>query len=264
VDRGAAGGGRHDLRDRQEEGPLTSDGRFPATRRSVVLAVRSGDPEERGWALAVLVEQYWKPVYKYLRVRHRASDEDAQDLTQGFFARALDRDVLAGFEPAKGSFRTFLRVCLDRHAANERKAARRQKRGGGAPPLALDWRDAEGELRELAVTDGMTPDEYFHQEWVRSFFGVVVEALRAELAAEGKAVYFTLFERYDLECPPGPRPTYAELAAELGVKATDVTNHLASARRRFRRLALARLRELCASDEEFEREAGDLLGGTAA
>lgn len=210
----------------------------------------------------MLVDQYWKPVYKYLRVRHQAADEDAQDLTQGFFARALDRDVLAGFDPARGSFRTFLRVCLDRYAANERKAARRRKRGGGVPALALDWRDAEGELRELAIPDGTTPDEYFRQEWIRSFFGGVVEALRAELAAEGKAVYFTLFERYDLEPPPGPRPTYGDLAAELGLKATDVTNHLASARRRFRRLALARLRELCASDEELEREARDLLGGT--
>jgi len=211
----------------------------------------------------VLVEQYWKPVYKYLRVRHQASYEDAQDLTQGFFARVLDRDVLAAFEPARGSFRTFLRVCLDRYAANERKAARRQKRGGGVPALALDWRDAEGELRQLDVADGMTPDELFKQEWIRSFFGVVVEALRQELTAEGKAVYYTLFERYDLEPPADPRPTYGDLAEELGLKTTDVTNHLASARRRFRRLALARLRELCASDEEFEREAADLLGGPA-
>lgn len=211
----------------------------------------------------MLVEQYWKPVYKYLRVRHQAADEDAQDLTQGFFARLLDRGVLGAFEPAKGSFRTFLRVCLDRYAANERKAARRQKRGGGVPALALDWRDAEGELRQLEIPDGMTPDELFEREWIRSFFGVVVEALRQELTAEGKAVYYTLFERYDLELPAGPRPTYGDLAEEHSLKVTDVTNYLASTRRRFRRLALARLRELCASDEEFEREARDLLGGPA-
>lgn len=239
-------------------------GRFPVTRRSAVLATRSDDERERGWAFETLVAQYWKPVYKYLRIRFRLSNEDAKDHTQGFFAKAIEKGYFAAFDPAKGTFRTFLRTCLDRFVANERKAASRLKRAGDALTESLDFTDAEGELRQREIPDGVSLDEFFHREWVRSFFALAVEALRRELEAEGKQVYFTVFERYDLEGPSGPKVTYRDLAEELGIAVTDVTNHLASARRRFRRLVLAKLREISASDAEFESEARELLGGTAA
>lgn len=244
-------------------GDIAAGGRFPKTRRSAVLATRSHDAGERRQAFELLVSQYWKPVYKYLRIRWRKSDEDAEDSTQEFFATAIDKGYFASFDPGKGTFRTFLRTCLDRWVANEKKAASRLKRAGSALVRGLDFTDAEGEIRQLAIPDGVTPDQYFHQEWVRSFFGLVVEDLRRELAAEGKGVYFTVFERYDLEPPSGARVTYRELALELGIAPTDVTNHLASARRRFRRLVLARLREVTVTEEEYESEARQLLGGPA-
>lgn len=237
-------------------------GRFPVTRKSAVLATRSDDEGERGWAHETLVDLYWKPVYKYLRIRYRFSNEDAKDHTQGFFAKAIEKRYFAAFDPAKGTFRTFLRTCLDRWVANEKKAAGRQKRAGNALVESLDFTDAEGEIRQREIPDGMSLEEYFHREWVRSFFALAVDALRRELEAEGKEVYFTLFERYDLEPPSGAKVTYRDLADELGIAVTDVTNHLASARRRFRRLVLARLREVSASDAEFESEARELLGST--
>lgn len=237
--------------------------RFPQTRRSAVLATRSRDARERRQAFEVLVTQYWRPVYKYLRIRWRQSDEDAKDSTQGFFTKAIDKGYFASFDPEKGTFRTFLRTCLDRWVANERKAAGRLKRAGDAVVLGLDFTDAEGEIRQLSIPDGLSLDDYFHQEWVRSFFSLVVEDLRRELATEGKDVYFTIFERYDLEPPSDKKATYKDLAAELGIQATDVTNHLASARRRFRRRVLSRLREVTVSEEEFETEARHLLGGAA-
>lgn len=235
-------------------------GGFPPTRRSAVLAVSSADAAERDWAFETLIAQYWKPVYKYLRLRFRLPNEDAKDLTQGFFARAIEQGTFASFDPARGSFRTFLRACLDRWVADERKAASRQKRGGGAVLVALDFHDAEGEIRELALPDGVTPDEYFQREWVRGFFALAVVALRDELATEGKDAWFTIFERYDLDPPAEGRPTYRALADELGLKPTDVTNHLAAVRRRFRRRVLDMLRESTASDAEFEAEARALLG----
>jgi hypothetical protein len=102
-------------------------------------------------------------------------------------------------------------------------------------------------------------EEFFEREWTRSFFGLVVDDLREECAAHGRDLAFRLFERYDLE-DDGARTTYRDLAAELGVKVTDVTNHLSHARRQFRRIALARLREITASDEEWREEARALLG----
>lgn len=224
--------------------------RFPATRRSVLLAARDADPEVRRQALDTLIDSYWKPVYKYLRVQHRAEGDEAQDLTQSFFALALEKGTFDRYDPGRARFRTFLRLVLDGFVANERKAARREKRGGGA--LALDFESAEAELARSPSQD-LTPEEYFHREWVRGLFGRAVERLRAETSPRR----FLLFERYDLE---EERPTYAELAGELGITTVQVTNELAAARRDFRRLVLDELRALTGSEAEFRAEARDVLG----
>jgi DNA-directed RNA polymerase specialized sigma24 family protein len=236
-------------------------GRFPATRQSVILAARSADPGTRDRALETLAASYWRPVYKYLRVRWQASPQDAQDLTQGFFAAALEKGFFERYDPARARFRTFLRTCLDGFVAKQRQSAGRLKRGGGVRHVALDFEDAEGELHRLEVPDGLDMEEYFHREWLRHLVSRSVEALRRECQAEGRTTHFTLFERYDLEGPDAlERPSYAVLAAELGLPVTQVTNRLAWARRRFRALLLDELRGATGSDEEFRAEARLLLG----
>src|SRR5215210_1536610 len=147
---------------------------FPATRRSVLLAARDADPQVRRQALDTLIDSYWKPVYKYLRVQHRSQGEEAQDLTQSFFALALEKGTFDRYDPVKARFRTFLRLCLDGFVANERKAASRQKRGGGVDLLSLDFEGAEAEVARSPSTD-LTPEDYFHREWVRSLFARAVE-----------------------------------------------------------------------------------------
>jgi RNA polymerase sigma factor (sigma-70 family) len=234
---------------------------FPLTRRSVVRAAASADPETRRRAFETLVDAYWKPVYKYLRLKWGAAGEDAEDLTQGFFARALEKGFFDRFDPGRARFRTYLRTCLDGFVANERQAAQRLKRGGGAEHVSLDFAGAEAELRRQGPPAGGDMEEYFHREWVRSLFGLAVEALRRRCAEAGKAVPFALFERYDLEAPDsGDRVRYADLAREFGLRVTQVTNHLAAVRRDFRRLLLDRLRELTATEEEFRAEARQILG----
>ncbi len=235
-------------------------GRFPTTRWSAVVGARSADATERSRSFETLIAAYWKPVYKHLRARRGESREDAQDLTQGFFLRAMEKDFFAAYDPAKGRFRTFLRTCLDGYLANERKAAGRLKRGGGSAPLPLEFETAEGELGRAEPPAPVSLDRYFETEWVRSLFGLAVEGLRAECEARGVPLRFRLFERYDLDDSGGRRPTYEALASELGLSVSQVTNHLAAARREFRRVLLERLRELTASDEEFRREAELLLG----
>lgn len=235
-------------------------GRFPATRHSAVLAAQSADLIERERGLAILVETYWKPAYKYLRVRFRESNEDAKDLTQGFFTRALEKDFFDGYDPARGSFRTYLRTCLDRYVANEKKAAGRAKRSPGTPLIPLDFDAAEGEISRQVPAGGQTLEQYFHAEWVRSLFSLAVDKLREECALRGKDLPYRLFERYELDRDPDEKLTYERLASEFGIPATQVTNFLAFARREFRRIVLEKLREITANDHEFREEARSLLG----
>ena len=235
-------------------------GRFPITRFSAVLGARSGDEAERRRSIETLIAVYWKPVYTYLRLRWRRGGEDAKDLTQGFFLRALEKDFFAGYEPAKGRFRTFLRACLDRYVANQDQAESRLKRGGSAPAVPLEFAAAEADLAAARATSARSPEESFDAEWVRSLFGLAIEALRADCAASGKEVHFRLFERYDLEDAGAGRATYETLAAEFHLPVTQVTNHLAFARRELRRHLLLALREITGSDEEYRREARLLLG----
>ena len=234
---------------------------FPATRHSVILAAASTDPEARRQAYASIVEAYWKPVYKYTRLKWHAAEDEAEDLTQAFFARAFEKSFFTSYDPRKARFRTFLRTCLDGFVANERKASQRLKRGGSVRLVPLDFKTAEGELRQHDVAVPADMEEYFDHEWARSIFGLAVERLRKYYAEGGREKYFTVFERYDLQnAEAGQRTTYAELAEELGLRSTDVTNYLAAARRQFRAFVLERLRELTGSDEEFSAEAKRLLG----
>jgi RNA polymerase sigma factor (sigma-70 family) len=234
---------------------------FPLTRYSVVLGAASPDAETRQRAFSSLVEAYWKPVYKYVRLKWQASPEEAEDLTQGFFARAFEKDFFRPYDPVKARFRTFLRTCLDGFIANERKAAGRLKRGGAVQLVALDFETAEGELRQHDVAVPADMEEYFEREWARSVLALSVDRLRAHYASAGREKYFYVFERYDLEATTsGERVTYAEIAKDIGAQATDVTNYLAAARRQLRAIVLERLRELTASDDEFRDEARRLLG----
>jgi len=216
--------------------------------------VAHADPEVRRLAWESLATLYWPPVCAYLRLKWRVAAEDAQDLAQAFFARALEKGFFDGYDPGRARFRTYLRTCLDGFVANERAAASRLKRGGGAVHVPFETEVVAGSA------DG-DPQACFHREWVRSLFGQALEALRAEAEATGKPAAFRAFELYDLEGPQGrERPTYASLAAELGMPVTQVTNHLAAMRRAFRRHVLESLRSCCGSEEEFRAEARDLLG----
>ena len=235
---------------------------FPATRHSVVREAASADPETRRRGFEALAAAYWKAVYKHLRFTG-ISREDAEDLTQGFFARAYEKGFFDGYDPGRSRFRTFLRVCLDGFVSNERAAARTLKRGGGRPLLSLDFEGAEGELSRVVSAPAADPDESFRREWVRGIFAQAVESLRRRARDLGKEAALAVFERYDLDGPDAVRkPTYADLAQELGLPVTQVTNHLVWARREFRRLAMEALASQCGSDEEFKAEARDLFGAS--
>ena len=233
---------------------------FPVTRHSIVAAIRSEQAEVRRSAFDALVSAYWKPVFKYVRLKWRASPEDAADLTQAFFLRAFEKEFFAGFDPARARFRTFLRTCLDGFVSNTRKAEGRLKRGGAVVLVPLDFDEAERELRHQATNAIEDFDAYFHREWLRGLFASAAARLRDACAERGRPERFAVFEQYDLAGEDRERPTYGELARRLGLSTTDVTNDLAAARREFRRFVLDALREQCATDEEFDAESRALTG----
>lgn len=235
---------------------------FPVTHLSLLRRARSDDAETRARALGALAAVYWAPIYTHVRLAHGQQPADAEDLTQGFFAEALRRDLFARYDPQRARFRTFVRRCVDSFVANELQAARRQKRGGATTFVSVEAAEIESRLTNA---DGAPdPDAVFHDEWVRSVLETAVARFREHCLAAGRPVHRAIFERYDLVASDDERPTYAQLAAEHHIPLTQVTNWLAAARRDFRAIVLEILRDLCADEDEFRDEARALLGRDVA
>ncbi len=238
---------------------------FPPTGFTLLQRLASADARERARGFEVLARLYWRPVYTHLRLKWQLDPPDAEDLTQEFLAGLHAGNTLGSFDPARGRFRTFLRGCLDHQAANARRAGQRLKRGGGVAHLSLDFTGAERDLAAGAVDGEAVLEARFHAEWVTALFAAALEEFRRRADDGRHAVHLALFERYDLRPAAGAeRPTYAALAREFALPATQVTNFLAWARREFRRALLDTLRAGCASEEEFRAEARELLGTDAA
>lgn len=232
--------------------------KFPVTNHSAIIAARSEDQLVRSRAFDTILASYWKPAYKYIRLKWQAGNEDAKDLTQGFFTNAFEKNYFATYDPRKASFQTFLRTCLDGFVANERKAGRRLKRGGDMDHYQLDFVSAEAELASHVSDLSLSPEDYFHREWVRWMFTLAVAELRRWCDETGRTLHFQLFERYDLR--DDANVSYASLAKEFGLDPATVNNYLAAVRREFRKIVLEKLREITATDEEFRAEARSLLG----
>lgn len=232
---------------------------FPKTHHSAIDAARSEDPQQRRHAFEAILESYWKPVYKYVRIKWQVNNEDGKDLTQGFFANVLEKNHLANYDISKASFQTFLRTCVDGYVANQQKAQQRLKRGGGVDMFSLDFGGAETELALHPPATNLSPEEYFQQEWTRNLFTLAVETLRRKYEQSDRATRFQIFEKYDLEDSP-EKTSYNALADEFGLTTTTVNNHLAAARRDFRKILIEKLRQLTASDGEFRLAARQLLG----
>ena len=232
---------------------------YPTTRHSLVAAAGATGAPERRAAVDALIRLYWRPAYGRLRLKWRLEPSDAEDLVQEFFAGLLDGEVFAGYDHRRARFRTYLRSCLDHFAAKAQRDERRLKRGGGATHLALDFVGAERELGPAELPD---PDGWFDREWVRALLTHGVEELRHQTLGTAREIRFRVFESYDLlPQDDASRPGYRDLAARFDLPVTQVTNHLAWARRELRRLVLARLAQVTGSDAELRDEAEELFGG---
>jgi RNA polymerase sigma factor (sigma-70 family) len=214
-------------------------GQFPSTRVSLLEAATGSVPNE---ALERVAALYWKPVYRFIRRKFGKDNEDAKDLTQSFFTSAIQRDFFARFDPAKASFRTYLRMAVERFAANQHATENRQKRGG----------DIEFEPLEEQAAASESPEQIFEREWQRQLFALALDDLRAHCERSGKQLQFQVFEAYDLAT--GDRPSYAGLAAHYGIAETSVTNYLAWARGLLRGFVTEHLRGVTSGERELREE----------
>lgn len=211
-------------------------------------------------ALNRLCKVYWYPLYVYVR-RRGYSATDAQDLTQEFFARLLERRALAAADPARGRFRSFLLTAMNNFLIHEWEKARALKRGGGAEIHSLDLALAESRY-DLEPADAATPDRIFDKQWALALLNQVLDRLEAESAAEGKADSFAVLK----QTLAGGRESqpYAELAAKLGLSEGAVKVAVHRLRLRYRSLVRAEIANTVARPEDVEEEMRHLFAALAA
>jgi RNA polymerase sigma-70 factor (ECF subfamily) len=195
--------------------------------------------------LATLCAAYWYPLYAYVR-RQGYSADQAEDLTQGFFARVLEKDVLRGVDRAKGTFRSFLLACLRHYLANERDRPRARKRGGGQRLLPLDFLDAETRYkREPSHT--LTPERLYERQWALTLLDLVLNRLQQEMASAGRGMQFDKLKVF--LTGETAELSYHEVGASFGLSEGAV------------KVAVHRLRRRCR--ELLREEIGRLVGDPA-
>ena len=184
---------------------------FATTHWSVVLAAADQETPAAAAALENLCRSYWYPLYAYVR-RRGYSPEDAQDLTQEFFARFLEKGSFRLADPTRGRFRTFLLKSLQHFLADDWKRAHRAKRGGGTFQLPLDGVAADARYAaELA--DSATPERLYEERWAMTLLEQVLARMREEYGRAGKARLFEALQ--DLLWGPDASVSYGALATEL-------------------------------------------------
>jgi DNA-directed RNA polymerase specialized sigma24 family protein len=218
----------------------------------VLEALRSPSSEERRRGAELLVRAYRAPVRDLMAWKWHLEPADAEDRVQDFFVAALEKRWFDRFDAQRGRFRSYLRVLADRFVAHAVEAESRQKRGGGLVAVSLDQVDT------LLPDGDREAERRFRDAWVRSVFELALQALRDEATARDRAVHLALFEAYDLA--GSERPSYADLGREHSLGESQVINHLAWSRRRFRHHVLATVRSLAGSDVEYRDDVRDLLG----
>jgi RNA polymerase sigma-70 factor (ECF subfamily) len=229
--------------------------RFAITRWSLVLEAGGGSTPHAAAALATLCEIYWYPLYAYLR-RRGYSAEDAQDLTQGFFARLLDKQTLEAARPERGRFRSFLLTSLQHYALNDWDRARAQKRGGGVPVLSLDFETAEGRY-QMEPRDEVTPERLFDRRWALALLDRTLARLRAEWRSAGKEAVFEVLKPALTGDPDDD--SYAQIGSRLGRTEGAVKVSVHRLRRRFRDLLREEIAETVDSANQIDEELRHLL-----
>jgi len=232
---------------------------FPETRWSVVFELRSSSEPARQKAMSELCEIYWKPLYASARFSGHSA-HDAEDLTQGFFARLLRRGNLGPLTPDQGRFRTFLKSAFRNYTIDAARRENRQKRGGGAEWLSLDFASGERQYQR-ALADSSTPGDGYDRVWAHTLLGHAIAALRRKYEERGRAETLRQLEVF-LEADTAA-PSYAEIATRLGQSENTIAANVSRLRREFRTLLRQEVAETLADPLEVDDELRYLLRAAA-
>jgi RNA polymerase sigma factor (sigma-70 family) len=231
---------------------------FPNTRWSVVLAARQRSSAESAAALEAICRAYWYPLYAYVR-RCGQSPHDAQDLTQEFFCRLLEKRWLDFADREKGKLRTFLIVALKNFMHKEWRRASAQRRGGGLAQVQFDTVFAES--RYAADSQVLAPDEIFDQQWALTLLDLTVNRLRAEFAAAGSPADFAALK--DSLMAGRGAIEYAAVAKRLGVNEGVARVAVHRLRKRFRQIYREEISQTLADGEDVDAELRHLAAALA-
>jgi len=230
--------------------PIEAGSAFTTTHWSVVLATSQGQSIEADRALETLCRAYWYPLYTFVRRRGYAA-HDAQDLTQEFFARLLEKNYLQAVDRTKGKFRSFLLAALEHFLANQWRDAHTQKRGGYATVISVDDDNAEQAYLQLSDSN-LSPERFFAQQWALKLLEQVLAKLQAEFTASGKA---QLFEQLKIFLTGEKRgASYADFAMRLGMTEAALKMAVSRMRRRYGELLREEIAHTVTSPAEVEEE----------
>jgi RNA polymerase sigma factor (sigma-70 family) len=228
-------------------------GSFPTTRWSLVLAAGDRSRLEARAALAELCQEYWYPIYAFIR-RKGNEPNDAEDLTQAYFARLLEKDVIAAADRCKGRFRTFLRTDCQHFVIDQYR--RRTARGRAVRPLSIDLRGAEGRYL-IEPADDMPPDRIFDRAWAMTLLDRVLERLAGEFATRGRSEEFNHL-KVALTQGKGAIPA-ATLAARLGITENAVNVAIHRLRKRYREILEEHIAETLEDKSQLDDEIRSLF-----
>ena len=233
----------------EQESDSRSAGLFRTTHWSVVLSAGQTPSPQAAAALETLCRTYWYPLYAYVR-RKGHDHEEAQDLTQEFFARLLEKNYLAHADRHKGQFRSFLLAALDHFLTNEWRKAHAAKRGGGQAMISLDDETMEKRFSSEQVSD-LTPEKIYERRWALTLLDHALARLREEFATAGKARQFDQFRSF---LTSDGESDYATAAAELEMSAGAAAVAVHRLRHRYRELVREEIVHTVASPTEVEDE----------
>lgn len=202
---------------------------FATTHWSLIYAAGRGESTQERAALSAMCEAYWYPIYALVR-RRGFNAQDALDLTQGFFARILEKRDFDGADPERGRFRSYLSGAMINFIKNSEREKRAAKRGGDQAVLSLDHEAAEDRYR-LEATDSNSPEKQYDRDWALVLIDRALDALREAYRSSGKA---NLFEALEPLLTGADSESYATLAEQLGMKEGALKVAVHRLRKRFR------------------------------
>lgn len=228
--------------------------RFATTRWTLVLAAGRKSSPQAQQALETLCGEYWYPLYAYVR-RKGHSIEEAQDLTQSFFAHLLEKEALQVADPQRGKFRSFLLSSLNHFLTNQWRRETAQKRGGGRQIVSLDFDEGEKRYR-LEPADPATPETIFQRRWAMTLLEKAISQLQQDYRSSGRE---NLFEQLKGFLGGGDNVPYNEIAQQLEMTEGAVKVAVHRLRQRCRQALRDEIGQTVAAPEEIDEELRQLF-----